>query len=67
MVKYVVYGRIIRSNYILYAVDKVAFSGFLVRQKMRTHVTNKISLYKLTNALFFLIFFKLVMKSKILC
>ena len=31
-------------------------------QKMRTRVTNTINLYKLTNALFLLICFKLVMK-----
>ena len=38
-----------------------------VVQKMRTQVTNIMSLYKLTNALLLLICFKLVMKSMKLC
>ena len=36
-------------------------------EKMRTQVTNTISLYKLTNALLLLICFKLLMKSMKLC
>ena len=38
-----------------------------VVQKMRTQVTNTISLYKLINAHLLLIYFKLVMKSMKLC
>ena len=38
-----------------------------VVQKMRSQVTNTISLYKLTNALFLLICFKLIMKSMKVC
>ena len=40
---------------------------YVVVQKMRTQVTNTISLYKITNALLLLIFLKLVMKSIKVC